>query len=85
MKNIDWPLTVMCVSGITWLAGEAVGATDKKKGNTFSEWFKRLPAWVKMVICFVFGGVFVHLIEWRISDDSSVTVEGDVNVEVHKD
>jgi hypothetical protein len=80
-RNIDWPLTLCLIGGIIALIGELRGATDKKRGNTISEAYKRCPVWIKCLISWAAGAVCAHLWEWRINDDVTVT---NINIDTEK-
>ncbi len=64
-KDIDWPRTLMVIGVVVWFVGEIKGATDKKPGNTTSEWYGDLPDWLKHLISWGIGATCAHL--WKAS------------------
>lgn len=63
-----------------WI-GEGAAAFNGKKSDTFSERFDRLPSPAKFALIGLMGAVFGHLV-WQLPTPE-ITVEGDLNVDVH--
>lgn len=83
MNNL--PQILLAGGAGMFAVGELIGAFNKKKGDTFSEWWVRQPTIVQYVILIFVGMVISHFARWMISDpdkpDGPDTV---VNVEVNE-